>query len=251
MAYKLISLIIIIILVFSTGTAFTLAPGSNESNASNENNENSFVPENQAITAIEEKLILDAELELSKNPDLYLIFDLREKKIKLKVKGLLLRQWEVDSMRLFGNPIPVTPLPLARKSTLYRPKRENITPNGKEEKKDSAEAKVQAFEVGSMPSEYTLIIGGEIKISIRTKPEDRFFARLANFGLDIKWYTAPPLLALWHKYKKMKPFTLIDIVFKDKKEAQALYWIFTEGAECIIIPPRDFMMLLDFDTTID
>lgn len=233
MIYKLISFIIILTIIVGTVTAVTI------------------VPENQAITAIEEKLILDAEVELSKNPDIYFVFDLREKRIQLKVRGLVLRQWEVDSMRFFGNPIPLTPLPLAEKSTLYRPKRENITPNGKEEKKDSTEAKIQAFEVGSMPSTYTLIIGGGIKISIRTKPEAGFFAKLANIGLNIKWYTAPPLLTVWYKYKKIKPFTLIDIVFKDKKEAQALYWVFTEGAECIIIPPRDFMMLLDFDTTID
>lgn len=230
MTYKVISLIII--LTMSAGAV-------------------AFVPENQAISAIEEKLLLDAELELSKNPDLYFIFDLREKKIQLKVKGLVLKQWEVDSMRFFGNPIPVIPLPLAKKTTLHRPKRENITPTGKEEKKESVDTKVQAFEVGSMPSTYTLVIGGGIKISIRTKPGTRFFDRLANAGHNIKWYTAPPLLTLWHKYKKMKPFTLIDIVFKDKREAQALYWIFTEGAECIIIPPRGFMMLLDFDTTID
>jgi hypothetical protein len=46
MTYKLISLIIILSI---TGGAVT------------------FVPENQAITAIEEKLLLNAELELSKN----------------------------------------------------------------------------------------------------------------------------------------------------------------------------------------
>lgn len=230
MIYKLISFIIILTITVGAVT---------------------IVPENQAISAIEEKLILNAEVELSKSPDLYFVFDLREKRIQLKVRGLVLRQWEVESMRFFGNSIPMIPLPLAEKSTLYRPKRENITPNGKEEKKDSTEAKIQAFEVGSMPSTYTLIIGGGIKISIRTKPEEGFFAKLANIGLNIKWYTAPPLLALWHKYKKTKPFTLIDIVFKDKKEAQALYWVFTEGADCIIIPPRDYLMMLDFDTTIN
>ncbi|MCX6579343.1 MAG: hypothetical protein NT166_04100 [Candidatus Aminicenantes bacterium] len=230
MVYKLIGLIIIL--------AITMGAVS-------------YVPENDAINAIEEKLLLDAELELSKNPDLYCIIDLKEKKIRMKAKGVVLRQWESESMRFWGNPIPLTPLPLAKKSTLHKPKRENITPNGKEEKKDSTEAKVQAFEMGSMPSTYTLIIGGGIKVSIRTKPETRFFARLANIGLNIKWYTAPPLLTLWNKYKKKKPFTLIDIVLKDKKEAQALYWTFTEGAQCIIIPPRDFLMLLDFDATID
>jgi hypothetical protein len=232
MVYKLISLIIILTI---TGGAV------------------SYVPENDAITAIEEKLLLEAELELSKNPDLYCVINLREKKIQMKVRGVILKEWETESMRFWGNPIPLTPLPLAKKSTLYKPKRENITPNGKEEKKDSPspEAKVQAFEVGSMPSTYTLIIGGGIKVSIRTKPEDRFFAKLANVGLNIKWYTAPPLRALWNRYKKEKPFTLIDVVFKDKKEAQALYWTFTEGAQCVIIPPRDFLMLLDFDPNID
>lgn len=237
MIYKLVGLIVI--LTISVG-AVSYVP----------DNAVSYVPENDALTAIEEKLLLEAELELSKKSDLYFIFDLREKKILLKVKGVVLKEWGTESMRFWGNPIPLTPLPLANKSTLYKPKRENITPNGKEDKKDSPEAKVQAFEVVSMPSTYTLIIGGGIKISIRTKPEDRFLAKLANVGLNLKWYTAPPLLTLWGKYKKQKPFTLVDIVL-DKKDAQALYWAFTEGVECVIIPPRDFMMLLDFNLAIN
>lgn len=229
MIYKLVGLIII--LTISVGAV-------------------SYIPENEAITAIEEKLLLEAELDLSKSPDAYCIINLREKKIQMKVRGVVLKQWDVENLRFWGNPIPLTPLPLAQKSALRKPVRENITPNGKEEKKDAPVDKIQAFEVGSMPSNYTLIVGGGIKISIRTKPEARFFTKLANVGLNIKWYTAPPLRTLWGKYKKLKPFTLVDMVL-DKKDAQALYWTFTEGAQCIIIPPRDFLMLLDFDATID
>jgi hypothetical protein len=83
-----------------------------------------------------------------------------------------------------------------------------------------------------MPARYTLSMREGLFISIRP-PSKRFIAKLSSIWHSLSWYTLPPLKVVWFSLRK-RPFTAVNIVMKNKKDAQELYWAFLEGSECII-----------------
>jgi len=176
-----------------------------------------------------ETQLLEAELAIAQKPQIYFIFLVRDKKIQLKAKGIVLKEWEIQNIRHFGNAPPPKPISLVKKSTLFPPKRKKIKPGSVNEE---AEFKLATLELKDMPGIYTLSLEGGTPIFIRPQPRS-FFSRLRNIWHSFRWYTLPPLEKLWFSLRK-RPFTAIDIVFKDKKDSQALYWAFIEGSECII-----------------
>jgi len=176
-----------------------------------------------------EKLLLESELTLAKKPSLYFIFDLRNKKIYLKAKGILLREWEIRKVRYWGNPVAIKPIALTEKIAILPPKRESIKT---EDSDEDEKYEVKALELDDMPSSYTLSLTGDIFLSV--KPEAKGWISIFPAALStLRWYTIPPLKTLWFSVKK-KPYTSIEIVLNIKRESQALYWAFTEGMECII-----------------
>lgn len=178
---------------------------------------------------LEEKQLFEAELSLAQKPKIYFIFNIKEKKIHLKARGSLLREWEIEKIRFWGNPVPITPFSLVKKSTPFTAKRESIKPDNYNEKN---EFELQALESIYMPTSYSLYMEGGILIYIRPKPGG-LISMLYSLNHTYKWYTFSPLQAVWFSVRK-RSFTAIDIVLRDKKEAQALYWAFLEGLEAII-----------------
>lgn len=176
-----------------------------------------------------EKLLLESELTLAKKPSLYFIFDLRNKKIYLKARGILLREWEIRKVRYWGNPVAIKPIALTEKIAILPPKRESIKP---EDSDEDEKYEVKALELDDMPSSYTLSLTGDIFLCV--KPEAKGWISIFPIALStLRWYTLLRLKTLWFSVKK-KPFTSIEIVLNIKRESQALYWAFTERMECII-----------------
>ncbi|MDH5468093.1 MAG: hypothetical protein OEY25_11800 [Candidatus Aminicenantes bacterium] len=176
-----------------------------------------------------ERLLLESELTLAKKPGLYFILDLKDKRISLKARGILLREWEVKQVRYWGNPVAVKPISLTDKMTILPPKRERIEPGESDEDK---KYELKALELDDMPSSYTLSFAGGIFLRIR--PEAKGWTSIFPMTLStLKRHTLFPLKTVWFSVKK-KPFTSIEIVLNNKRESQALYWAFTEGTECII-----------------
>jgi len=176
-----------------------------------------------------ERHLLESELKLAKKPGLYFILNLKDKRICLKARGNLLREWEINQARYWGNPVDVKPISLTEKMTLLSPKRERIAP-GENDKNKKYELK--ALELDDMPSSYTLSLAEGIFLSVR--PEAKGWTSIFPLTLSaLKRHTLFPLKTVWFSVKK-KPFTSIEIVLNDKKESQALYWAFSGGTECII-----------------
>lgn len=190
-----------------------------------------------AVDLLEEKQLLEAELGLAKTPGLYIIFDLRNKKIELRVRGMVVREWPVESLRFRGHPVPLKALLLQKKSALFPPKREDIKPG---QGKDNKDYKPDILEVEDMPSGYALYIDEGIRMYVRPKSRV-FFPALLNFGRTIKWFTVPPLVTVWYSLSG-KSFTAVDIVLTDSRETRSLYWTFTEGTPCLILPPKNLSM---------
>jgi hypothetical protein len=172
--------------------------------------------------------LLKSELKLACEPNIYFIFDLGNRKIYFKARGAILRDLRIEDVKLWGDTVAAKPHSLLKKSTFLEPRRSRIR---KGDGTADDEFKVDALELEDMPLHYTLYMDDGISIFVRPKSEG-LFSWLCNIGYLIKRYVSRPLFAVLNTLRG-KPFTAIDIVL-DKKDAQALYWTFSEGSEGII-----------------
>jgi len=174
---------------------------------------------------------LRAELKLAEKPDIYFIFNLKERKIYIKARGTLLREFRIIDMKYWGDYISANPLFLLKKSTFMKPGREKIKPGADQ---DGDEVEIDALELDDMPARYTLSLEGGVSISVTPEPEG-LITGLCNIIYSAGRYISGPVIMVWNALRK-KTFTSIYIVL-NKKEAQALYWSFHEGNGSIIYPP--------------
>ncbi|MDP2167418.1 MAG: hypothetical protein Q8J64_03705 [Thermodesulfovibrionales bacterium] len=175
----------------------------------------------------EENRLLKAELQLAHKQDIYFVFDMSMMKIDLKARGATLKQWAVQDTKLWGYRPDIKPHALLKKSTLLKPRRAKIKPGSSAEVTEDPEA----LELKDMPSSYSLHISDGVLISVRPEGGGPLSA-LMGFGRKVRLQISRPLLSLWNAVSG-RPFSAIDLVMKEK-EAQALYWSFSEGSGCII-----------------
>ncbi len=193
---------------------------------------------------------LEEEFNLAKSPSFYFIIDLGAKKIDLKARGMVLREWQVQSARVWGKRVPLGSIKLLRKSSLFAPQRKKIVPGTVEstepfnpkpkpeskadqvKKKETATFELQALELKDMPKTYRLQLEGTIGITIRS--EEKSFANSLRGTWDsLRWYAIYPLRTLWSSLKK-RSFAEIEITLQNEQEAEALYWVLLEGQRAII-----------------
>jgi hypothetical protein len=173
-----------------------------------------------------------AELSLANSSGLYLILDTRGRKIDLKAKGIVLRTWTIEKIRLWGDPVQSNPAALVKKSALFPPKREDIKPGEPEEE---ATFELEALELSDMPSSYTLRL--EQNISIYVGPQSKKWTSfLRNIGRALRWFFYAPLKTVWAKVGK-KSFSAFELILKNKEESKAFYWALGENSPFIILPP--------------
>lgn len=178
-----------------------------------------------------ENQLLEAELRIAQTPQIYSVFDLKNKKICLKTRGLLLRELRIEAFRVWGNPPAVKAAALIRKSALFAPKRVLVNPKADD---DEAQPSEETLELKDMPRNYTLVLEGNISISVRPKPT-HLLSSLWSIRYPVQWYLARPVLTVWHALWR-KPFTSIEIVLEES-DAQSLYWSFLEGMKAIVSSP--------------
>lgn len=181
---------------------------------------------------LQERQSLETELSAAKSSNLYFIFDIGERKIDLKAKGLLLRTWKIEAIHLWGDPVLLNPVSVVKKSAIFAPKREEIKPgeSGKEEKFE-----IEALELSDMPSSYTIILEKNIYIYIRSKSKG-LTSLLKNFGHALRWYFYPPLKTIWSSTKR-NSYTAFDLLMENKDECRSFYWTLVENSQFIILPP--------------
>jgi hypothetical protein len=179
---------------------------------------------------IRENRLLEAELALARKPDIYLVFHLQEKMAYIKARGIALRELPINEFHHWGNPFSGSGYRLIEKSTFFKPDRETIKPG---EKKEKDNFKIEALELADMPSRYTLVLDGGVKISIRP-PTEGFVSGIGNIGYTAVTFVIRPIYMLWYAFKG-KPYTVIDMVL-DKNDARAVYWSFSEGSGAVIYP---------------
>ena len=179
-----------------------------------------------------ENQLLETEVRVAQAPQIYFLFDLNSKKICLKARGLLLRESTIETIRVWGNLPDVKAATLIRKSALFPPNRAVVTPKAGD---DEAQPSIETLELKDMPTNYTLVLEGNISISVRPKPT-HILSSLWSIRYPVQWYLARPVLTVWHVVRR-EPFTSLEIVLEES-EARSVYWSFAEGMKAIVFSPR-------------
>lgn len=179
---------------------------------------------------IHENRMLAEELALARKPDLYFVFNLKEKLVSINARGIHLKELRLASFHSWGRPLVDGTYQLTRKTTFFKPDRDVIKPGENQEKEDF---KIEALELADMPSRYTLIFNHGVAMEIRP-PSDGFFSGIANIIGSFIRFILRPFPMLWYAVTG-KPYTVIDLVL-DRDDARALYWSISEGANAIIYP---------------
>jgi len=185
----------------------------------------------------EEQEILKSELQLAKTKNIYFVFDLRDKQVLIKSRGITLKEMRIDDLRLWGRPVEPFIYILLKKDTLAKPKREKIEP--KKEQKDE-KFEIKALELDDMPKRYRLTLSPinqpdeRIAITVRGTSSGKVSIISKSLSLAV-WYMSRPLFTLWYHIRG-KPFTALYLTLQEE-DSRSIYWSFTEGAECIIYNP--------------
>ncbi len=180
-----------------------------------------------------ERVFLEEELKLAKEPHIYFIFDFKDKKILVKARGKVFKELSIKDFGFWGKPIDVKSAALIKKSSLFGPKRAKIKPGSAGDNANSEDFQLDAIELADMPESYSLSLDG---IIINIKPEtEGIISLLKNTYRSIKFHIMRPLHAAWNIIRG-KQFTSITVSL-GKKEAQALYWAMHEGSGAIIYCP--------------
>ena len=176
-----------------------------------------------------ENNLLKSEHQFAKAPHVYVLFDLVEKKIFIKVRGTVLKELPITSLKIWGAPISVKPMTLLKKDAFIEPGRKEIKP-AKEGEETTSE--LQALQVGDMPARYRLSLDGNIWLYVRPSAEGTL-STLLNILSSLKSYLIiKPLGTLWHVLRGGS-FTEI-VVYVSENDARSLYWTFQEGYGCVI-----------------
>lgn len=174
-------------------------------------------------------LVLKQELELASKPQLYFLFNLREKRLELKARGFILKEWRIARIRRWGGHPAIKILTLEKKSALFAPKRKKIKPG---EVQSGGTFELEALEVKDMPTIYTLRFDDGLKIYVRPGAK-KFGGHIASIGFFLRWYGWFPIQNLFSQIFKKSP-KLIEISLASSEEAKAIYWALLEGMKGLI-----------------
>mgnify|MGYP000157704149 CR=1 FL=1 len=174
-------------------------------------------------------LLLNQELKLASAPQIYFLLNLNEKKIELKARGLILKEWKIARIRRWGTHPELKILTLEKKSALFAPKRKKIKPG---EIQSSGTFELEALELKDMPTVYTLRFKEGVKIYVRPGAK-KLAGHLASVGFFLRWYGWFPLESLFSRISK-KRIKLIEITLASGEEAKAMYWGLLEGMKGLI-----------------
>lgn len=191
------------------------------------------VSANDILDLTIENELLESELALARKAKVYFIFNLKDKKVYMKTRGVTLRELSIVKVKAWNLRIPAKPQVLLKRSTLFKPRREDIKPQEKETG-SSDKFEIDALELDDMPSRFNLVLDNGVVITVRPTPRG-VLSHLENMGNSLFWHLSRPLLTVWGFLGK-KPYSSLYLSM-EKTDAQSLYWSFSEGSQCIIYNP--------------
>lgn len=192
----------------------------------------------QKIRALnEENRLLEAEATLASTGTTYVILELRTEpnsvpvRINLKNRGLLLREFDAERIRYRRTkPLVTEPIPLIKKTAFFPMRRKEIRPH-KPEEGPEADGEMDFLELKDMPSNYTLIFGRRLFISVKSQPKG-FIPRFAYLIRSIFIHIRNSLAVVWNRLWNNE-FAIIEVRMRGE-EAQSLYWSLEQGMNVVV-----------------
>ena len=184
-------------------------------------------PDKEKILRTQQELT--AENELAKETHFYFVLDVREKNLELRVRGMTLRSWKLQSMRFWGKPAFSKTVQLVRKSTLNPPHRNVIKPGETAPTpKDPSKFELEALELKDMPRTFMLEFDNGLQVSVKTAGKG-----VGAVRDEINWYGWLPVKS-YFKARNGKSTSELELSFEKDSDAQAIYWIFFEGIKGLV-----------------
>jgi hypothetical protein len=178
---------------------------------------------------VRENNLLRSEHQFAKTPQVYVLFNLVEKEVFIKVRGTVVKELPIGSLGIWGAPIQVKPMTLQKKDAFIEPGRKEIKP-AKEGEETTTE--LQALQVGDMPARNRLSLNGNLWLYVRPRAEGTLMTVL-NILSSLKSYLIiKPLGTLWYALRG-ESFTEV-VIYLSENDARSLYWALQEGSGCIV-----------------
>jgi hypothetical protein len=194
---------------------------------------------------------LTAEYGLAKDAKFYFVFDVLGRKIELRVRGMALETWPIESMRFWGQPDFSGTVEMVKKTTLKAPERIVIKPGETEAPivkpvpapaakpaaagaaSTSADYDLEALELRDMPGRFSLDLDNGLHIMVMAKTGSSlgFAGRMKE---ALRWYVSLPLKNLFGPGPD-KALSELELVIADEKAAQSIYWHLFDGIKGIIL----------------
>jgi hypothetical protein len=187
---------------------------------------------------------LKSEYSLAKDSAFYFVLDILGRKLELRVRGMVLRSWEFQSMRFWGRPEFSGNVELVRKTALKAPKRIVIKPGGEDEKieaapapvatptgTDPAEFTLEALELKDMPKKFSLDFDNGLHIKVKTAASGGLLGSMREVW---RWYVGLPLRNLFGPHTGAG-LSELELTFDNDKDGQSIYWHLFEGIKGIIL----------------
>jgi hypothetical protein len=189
-----------------------------------------------------ESRLLELELKAAGKPSVYAALDIEAKKIYLKIRGIILKEFSIIEIDAIGSGYLNRHYSIVNRKAVFPPKRLEIKPQQNKEKRNATgntneqAPQSDTFDIEDMPSNYTLIFNEGLSISVSPQFKGGFFMSVlnkTNKGFRYIWNSS---CRIWNYFKKA-PFMRIQIVM-DRDDARALYWSLPDNADFILIDSK-------------
>lgn len=184
---------------------------------------------NETERLVLENRNLEAERKAARTTNIYLVFNLSEKYIQIKSKGVILKNISIKKINYWGSLPQGELMVLKNKNVFMKPRRDKVTPG---KNNDTTSSELDALEIEDMPSRYTLQFDKGVYISIQT---DTLFSTIRTLFPSINDLILRPVLTVWYRIWQ-KPYIVIEITLNEQ-DVKALYWSSLEGIQGILYPP--------------
>jgi hypothetical protein len=203
-------------------------------------------PVDKAVLA-KKQSSMNSEYALAKESHFYFVLDVPGRRLELRVRGMVLRSWPLQSMRFWGRPEFSGNVELVRKTALKTPQRIVIKPVSDEAEPapsakpattgggpaNPAEFELEALELKDMPKRFSLDFDNGLHVTVRSKSAGSG-GWLRSLRDAWRWYIDLPLRNILGRGKG-KGLSELELIFDGDKDAQAIYWHFFDGIKGIIL----------------
>lgn len=180
--------------------------------------------------------LLQAEFDLARSGEFYLLIDMQVNQLQLKASGQALQSWRVDRYRRWGHPSALPASRLGIKSVFDKPERNVQVVNMAEPSVQAVSKSFKARELTDMPSTYKMELVNGTTISVRSTPV-AWFGHIRGVLEVSAWYLSRPLISNW-SFLSSSPYNELALCMS-AQDARMLYWAFNEGTPCLIRLPAE------------